>query len=318
MTTTVADDALLIAYVEGELSPQQCEEIEQLMNASPELAERVALLMSSALPYSEAFARQSIPPVPQSLVRSVDALLAQHGVSSAAPASAPSQPPESLLTRLFGRPKFGWLAVAFSTGAICCGLVLQGGFLGGAANTDSALQQAPVVAQVQASPWVTQAANYQRLYSRDTINHVTLQVDDIRKTLADIREIDGMELRVPDLSAQGLSFKRVQRLRFNNKALIQLVYLPEHGEPVALCVMKEPKPDQSIAELDVAGMDVVVWRQSQLGYALIGAPKDVDLKAVARTVAERSSGQLYTAKASALSPFLLSDIASDQVRPLAP
>lgn len=62
--------------------------------------------------------------------------------------------------------------------------------------------------------------------------------------------------------------------------------------------MKGPKPDQSMVQLNVAGMDVVVWRQSQLGYALIGAPDGVDLDAVARVVADRSSGQLYTANAS--------------------
>ncbi|WP_238348343.1 anti-sigma factor [Pseudomonas sp. RW10S2] len=187
--------------------------------------------------------------------------------------------------------------MAFATGAVCYGLVLQAGFIGEALNTDRALQ-APSVAQVQASPWVMQAASYQQLYTRDTVNYVTPDTDDVRKTLADIRQIDGLELRVPDLSAAGLTFKRVQRLRFNNKALIQLVYLPQQGDPVALCVMKEPKPDQSMVQLNVAGMDVVVWRQSQLGYALIGAPDGVDLDAVARVVADRSSGQLYTANAS--------------------
>lgn len=307
LTTTVADDALLMAYVDGELSPQQCEEIEQLMNASPEVAERVALLMSSALPYAEAFARQALPPVPDSLVHNVDALIARHAAPVSAAPSRPAAEPESLLTRLFGRPRFGWLAVAFATGAVCYGLVLQAGFIGGALNTDRALQ-APSVAQVQASPWVMQAASYQQLYTRDTVNYVTPDTDDVRKTLADIRQIDGLELRVPDLSAAGLTFKRVQRLRFNNKALIQLVYLPQQGDPVALCVMKEPKPDQSIAQLNVAGMDVVVWRQSQLGYALIGAPDGVDLDAVARVVADRSSGQLYTVNASLPSPLWFADI----------
>lgn len=301
MTTTVADDALLMAYVDGELSPQQCEEIEQLMNASPDLAERVALLMSSALPYPEAFARQAIPPVPESLVRHVDALVAQHvtasgTVSTATPAaSTPSAaaPTESLLTRLFGRPKFGWLAVAFATGAVCYGLVLQAGFVGNALNTDSVLRGTSV-AQVQPSPWVRQAASYQQLYSRDTLSYATTNADDASKIIDDIRQVDGLALRVPDLSSAGLTFKRIQRLRFNNKALIQLVYLPKNGDPVALCVMKEPMPDQSMAQLNVSGMNVVVWRQSELGYALIGSPEGVDLNAVARLVVDRSSGQLFT------------------------
>jgi len=303
LTTTVADDALLMAYVDGELTPQQCEEIEQLMNASPDVAERVALFMSSVLPYSEAFARQAVPPVPDSLASSVDALIAQHAAGSSASAGAfshasirlPSaQESEGLLTRLFGRPKLGWLAVAFATGATCYGLVLQVGFVGGAFNGDNALKST-TVAQVQPSAWVRQAASYQQLYTLDTLNYVTPDLDSVGKTIDDIRRVDGLALRVPDLSSAGLTFKRVQRLHFNNKALIQLVYLPQNGEPIALCVMKEPMPDQSVAQLTVSGMNVVVWRQSELGYALIGTPEGVDLTSVARLVADRSSGQLFTA-----------------------
>jgi anti-sigma factor RsiW len=305
LTTTVANDALLMAYVDGNLSPQQCEELEQQMNASPELAERVAVLMASVLPYPEAFARQSVPPVPDSLARNIDALVAQHTAATSRPASVeglphtPQRPtatpaPQGLLTRLFGRPKLGWLAVAFATGAACYGLVLQAGFTGGVLNNDSALTGNPV-AQVQPSAWVRQAANYQRLYTRDTLNYVTPDQENTGKTLDDIRHVDGLALRIPDLSSAGLTFKRVQRLHFNNKALVQLVYLPQKGEPVALCVMKEPMPDQSVAQMQVSGMDVVVWRQSELGYALIGTPEGVDLAAVARMVADRSSGQLFTA-----------------------
>lgn len=304
MTTTVADDALLIAYVDGELSPQQCEAVERLMNDSPEVADRVALFMSAALPYPEAFARQAMPVVPDTLVRNVDALVAQHAFAGA------TRPPstresESLLTRLFGRPKPGWLAVAFATGAVCYGLVLQAGVVGDALNTNSSLKE-NAVAQVQPSAWVRQAASYQQLYSRDTLNYVTPDLEGMGKTIDDIRHVDGLALQIPDLSSAGLTFKRVQRLHFNNKALIQLVYLPQKGDPVALCVMKEPMPDQSIAQLNVSGMDVVVWRQSELGYALIGSPEGIDLKAVARLVADHRSGQLFTATLP--SPLWVADI----------
>jgi hypothetical protein len=43
--------------------------------------------------------------------------------------------------------------------------------------------------------------------------------------------------------SQGLTFKRVQRPRFHDKPLVQIVYLPEKGNPVALCVLKEAKAD---------------------------------------------------------------------------
>lgn len=294
MTTTVTDDALLLAYVDGELSPQQCREIEQLMEHSPEVAERVFRLMASSLPYPEAFARQAVPPVPESLVANIVALSRQAPPAQpdarASRQAGPSAP--GLFDRLFGKPRLGWLAVAFATGASCYGLVLQAGFLGNAARTDSALQ-VPAVAHNQVSPWVQQAASYQQLYTRDTVDLVIPDPNVVLQTVSDIRQVDGLPLRIPDLSSAGLTFKGVQRLRFNQKALVQLIYLPENGAPIALCVMKEPKPDQSPAQLRVAQMDVVVWRQSELGYALIGEPEGVDLNAVARLVADRSAGQLF-------------------------
>jgi len=303
VTTMVADDALLLAYVDGELTPQQCQEIEQLMEDSPEVAERVSHLMaSSSLPYHEIFARQAIPPVPDSLVQKIEALSKQ--ALPPQPIEQPSRkanpPTVSLLSRLFGQPRLGWLAVAFATGATCYGLVLQAGFLGNATRSNSHVQ-APVVAQAgQPSPWVLQAAGYQQLYTRDTVALVSPDAAIVAKTVSDIRQVDGLALRIPDLSSAGLTFKGVQRLRFNKKALVQLVYLPANGAPVALCVMKEPKPDQSPSQMRVSEMNVVVWRQSELGYALIGEPDGVDLNAVARLVADRSAGQLFAARPSPL------------------
>jgi anti-sigma factor RsiW len=267
----VADDALLMAYVDGELSSQQNQELERLIDASPDLAERVSRLMASCLPYEEAFARQNLPPVPESLKLSIAALAAQHTAEPAPSRSAEvsDEKTDSVFSRLFAffQPKFAWPALTFVAGAACYALVLQVGAFSGALKPGIETT-APAVAQ--ASPWVQQAAAYQH-----------------------IRDIDGLALRVPDLSSAGLTFKRVQRLRFNNKALIQLVYLPASGAPVALCVMKEPKPDQSITQQSVAQMNVVTWRQSELGYALIGEPEGVDLNAVARLVADRSAAQLF-------------------------
>ncbi|WP_257899850.1 anti-sigma factor family protein [Pseudomonas tolaasii] len=296
----VADDALLMAYVDGELSSQQNQELERLIDASPDLAERVSRLMASCLPYEEAFARQNLPPVPESLKLNIAALAAQHSAAQAPVGTVPtsgvnsSGKEDSVFSRLFAflQPKFAWPALTFVAGAACYALVLQIGAFSGALKPgfDAA---APAVAQT--SPWVQQAAAYQHLYTRETVAYGAQPTDAVTQTLADIRQVDGLALRVPDLSSAGLTFKRVQRLRFNNKALIQLVYLPANGAPVALCVMKEPKPDQSIAQQSVAQMNVVTWRQSELGYALIGEPEGVDLNAVARLVADRSAAQLFAA-----------------------
>ncbi|WP_244120746.1 anti-sigma factor family protein [Burkholderia gladioli] len=132
------DDASLLAYVDGELTPQENARIEEAIAASEELASRVAMLRASQLPYGEAFDQQSLPPVPESLTRSVDELIRRHlageGASVAAPqATAPAANADDedseaslgpnvhrLKPRTRSLPSFSWpkLAVAFVAGSL--------------------------------------------------------------------------------------------------------------------------------------------------------------------------------------------------------
>jgi anti-sigma factor RsiW len=119
-------------------------------------------------------------------------------------------------------------------------------------------------------------------------------------TVADIRRVDNLALQIPDLRSQGLTFKRVQRLRFHDKPLVQIVYLPEKGKPVALCVLKEARADAAPSNARVDGIAVVAWRRGQLGYALIGEPGTVDLDSLGK--------QLYNGQ---LSGAVIGDAADD-------
>ena len=302
-----SDDILLMAYVDGELPPHQREEVERELRTSPDVAERVALLQASRLPYRDAFAAQKLPPVPPSLSAKIEemarAAKAKTAESLASPdvsvndpvvpraAGGPSASP--IRSRLRVAP--AWLGVAFLAGAFACGLVLRlGPGMGPASNGGASL--ASVGTGV--SPWVTAAASYQQLYSRETLAYVDPDTNLSIKTVKEIREDDGLALRIPDLSASGLTFKRVQRLRFNNKPLVQIVYLPEKGAPVALCVMKEVKPDAAVADQRVASMTVVTWRQAELGYALIGQPEGVDLAALGKQISAGGTAQLFSRETS--------------------
>jgi anti-sigma factor RsiW len=90
------------------------------------------------------------------------------------------------------------------------------------------------------------------------------------RVIADLQTNDGMKVLVPDLSNEGLSFKRVQRLSFHQQPVVQMVYLPEHGEPVALCVTRDARADEVPHAAQVGELSTVVWRQGNLGYVLLG------------------------------------------------
>jgi anti-sigma factor RsiW len=173
-----------------------------------------------------------------------------------------------------------WLAAAFVAGAFCAGLVLQFG----SALVHPSGSGAVSMAAGEASPWIRAAADYQRLYTRDTVADASVDMGASAKTVDAIRQVDGVALRVPDLRTAGIQFKSVARLRFNDKPLVQIVYLPAQGAPIALCVMKDSRPDQAIAQAQVNGMNVVSWRQNELSYALIGKPDSGDLGPIAQQI----------------------------------
>ncbi|WP_233836478.1 anti-sigma factor [Paraburkholderia sp. ZP32-5] len=307
------DDANLLAYVDGELSTDERAQVEAAIRESDEIASRVSMLRASQLPYDEAFGQQVIPPVPESLSRSVDELIRQHLARASAEPAQPAQAAQPvqrmddasndgdaeelssaganvhrLKPRARSLPRLSWpkLAVAFVAGAFCAGIGLHlvpqlaggGSFI--SASNDSGM-----------SPWVSAAAAYQQLYTRDTIAQLQPDSQVTARTVSDIREVDNLALQIPDLSSQGLTFKRVQRLRFHGKPLVQIVYLPEKGNPVALCVLKEAKADAAPSSTSVDGMKVVTWRRGQLGYALISEPAAADLGALGK--------QLYNGEVSA-------------------
>jgi anti-sigma factor RsiW len=297
------DDLLLMAYVDGELPPDECQELEEHIRASTEAAETVALLRASRLDYEQAFATQKLPPVPDSLTQKIEAMARAHGNKSAAqgandssiptPSVAPTAPVRSRL-----RSVPAWLAAACVAGAFCGGLFLR---LGPLLNTGAPGSGSAAMASAgNLSPWVAAAVGYQQLYTRDTLAYVEDNPQVSSKTVDDIRRADGLALRIPDLRSAGLTFKTVQRLHFHNKPLVQIVYLPEKGPPIALCVMKDVKPDQAVAAQVVDTMHVVTWRQAELSYALIGKTEGVDLDALGKRISNREVDQLFSNATSVL------------------
>ncbi|MEM5340319.1 anti-sigma factor family protein [Paraburkholderia azotifigens] len=301
------DDTVLMAYVDDELSPQERQQIEDELRAHAELADKVALFKASRLPYREAFAEQKLPPVPASLVKRVDDLIRAHTeaakrgtppVANDAAMEHSAQLPPSAPVRSRLRIAPAWLAVAFVGGAFCSGVVLRlapgVGFAPGNNAVSSAGNTATVASTSMTSlPWVQVAASYQQLYSRDTVSHMWPDVSDAQSTVDEIRTEDGIALRVPDLSKAGLRFIGVQRLKFHGRPLVQIVYLPQKGDPVALCVIKEDKANQPVASQRIDTMNVVTWRESKLGYALIGASSNGDLAPLGKEIAERHFDPLF-------------------------
>jgi anti-sigma factor RsiW len=307
----MADDVQLLAYVDGLLSPDECAAVEAQLHESAEARHKVQLLRASRVDFAEALAHQKLPPVPESLAAKIDELVRRHQsvptdvqptARHADAAPGPARGPRVQL----------WLAAACVAAAFGCGLLVRLGPLSGADIRDPQGVHASQVANgAHVSPWIAAAVGYQELYTRETVTYMREDVDAASKAVSDIRNDDHLPLRVPDLTSAGLAFKAVQRLRFNNKPLVQIVYLPRSGPPVALCVTKDPRPDEPVETRTVGAMDVAMWRQAELSYALIGKPEGVDLGELGKRIYNLDVAPLF-ARATAAT-LALADDARDSV-----
>lgn len=323
---TTIDDASLLAFFDGTLPPDEHSRVAQQIGTSPELTERMSMLHASELAYATAFDDQALPPLPAGLALNVDALIEAHlakqsaqrvvdaaihaiaagstGSADRAGHGAPADD-DALIAHAANvhrfpvrasakpREKLTWLAAAFVAGAFCWGIAthsmpsLNGSEPGVVATASNDSNASNV------SPWIAAAAGYQQLYSRATVARVEPDMPVTAATVSDIRRDDDLAVEIPDLSKQGLTFKRIQRLRWHDKPLVQIVYLPAQGAPVALCMMKAQQADAMPTGGRVDSLDVVSWRRGGLSYALLGEHGSVDLDGLGK--------QLYQGNATSLS-----------------
>ena len=158
----------------------------------------------------------------------------------------------------------------------------------------------PPTAKVE--PWIRAVADYQQLYSRATVTHVIADPALSARVISDLRTADGMKVAVPDLTAAGLSFRRVQRLSFHERPVVQMVYLPEQGDPVALCVTRDARPDEEPHVQQIGEMSTVSWRHGDLGYVLLGRGSGQALMDLGRHIASGRANSLYGYRRTERSP----------------
>ena len=276
------DDTVLLAYADDELPAAQRIEVEQAIAQSSDLAQRLAALNASVLPYRAAFEGQQLPPVPLALAKHLDDMLRTHMRVVEPEASR-------------RKPGFTWLSVkmkiasctshralyvaSFAAGVFCFGIALH--------LWPDQLGSRPQSSFAQA------VAQYHDFYSRETVMNVVVDPVADKTTLADTLKVDGLPVQVPDLSRAGLVFKRIQRLRFNDQPLVQIVYLPARGGPVALCIAMESGADAAVQSQQLGRIQAVSWRRDNLSSVLVGAQSQINLETLAARIAKAEFPPIY-------------------------
>ena len=172
---------------------------------------------------------------------------------------------------------------AFAAGVVCCAL----------SWTLLSTWQPLALTARGVAPWIQAVADYQQLYSRETLADVTEDPQLSERIIGELRVVDGMTVRVPDLRSAGLTFKRVQRLSFHRQPVVQMVYLPEHGDPIAVCITRDVRADEDPHVQQIDELSTVSWRRGNLGYVLLGKAPAQSMLELARRLANGDTGSLY-------------------------
>jgi anti-sigma factor RsiW len=240
------DEVTLLAYVDDELSAAQRAQVEAALAQHPGLMETVQALRASKLPYEAAFAQQTVPPVPAALRLQVESLAARHSVAppELAWAGAGIKP---------GKPRVPMPA----WGLLLLLLGLLAGYWGGRNAAPSSPE-----------PWLQMVSSYHAMYGRETVLDGGVAQAQVAALASRLQQAHGLALKIPDLQAQGLQFVRAQQLQHEGQMVLQLVYLPASGPPLALCLM--PAAAQPERSFTLHGQQGLAWFANGWAYVLIG------------------------------------------------
>lgn len=242
----------LSAYLDGELGPDETDQIDALLKTDPDAQAELDALIAAQVAAQEQFDTQLQYPVPLKLVQQLNAI--------PAPQSAANRP---------ARPIWGSLAASLVA------LVIGGA--GGYLYSDS--QSAPPPAG-----WLVDIADYHAVYAGQTRHLVEVGADESDHIEAWLGKVVGTQFTIPDLTAFDLTFEGGRLVVANGKPVAQLMYSQPDGTVVALCLQPTDLPGgglSTLAETTINGFDFVSWRANSAAYVVVGPEGQSNLTDIA-------------------------------------
>lgn len=263
----VSDD-VLIAYLDGVLPTEQRIDIELALASDGVLSARLAALTVDTRAMAQAF---------ETLLLRVPSLdlptLAPHAIAiplKHAPTTSRDKTPWALAAGVVAA-----VSLSFAAGRWLESPSLRPALLA-ASNPDIE------------SAWRLAVVAYQRLYVRETLAAGTPpDAAAVTAQLANVSNHSGLVLKPPSVELPGLSFRRAQTLGIDGRPLIQMAYVSDAGEPVALCFTRSTAPVSTPAPAVLNGMNTVSWNDGNFGFVLVGHVEAVVLLKAAQAAARQ-------------------------------
>ncbi len=269
-------DALLVAYLDGELGHGERADVERRLAVEDALRGRLARLEDGNRPFAQAFA----PLLEDAPVGRLEDMLAAARRDAArlgtntglgGPGRAPTRSP------------IRWrLALAASlVAAFCAGLAT-------AELAGTGFRPSPQIEEADtAAHWRQVVAEYQALYTPDSVASIPDDDAARRKELEAVGGKLGLELSPEGVALPGLEFKRAQIFGYDGATLGQLTYLDSARRVLALCIIGDGQPAAPIRRETREGLPIAYWARQGRSYMLIGSVPGQDLDSLAANVSAR-------------------------------
>ncbi len=244
-------DALLVAYVDGELDPETALEIERQIAADPRMQQRLEMYRETA-----------------GLLR---AACSEHVYAADVEQLMPAVP--CVLRRAPRR--YGW---ALGTALAAC----AAGFLGGV--------QWVRWPQSPSSEFVAEVAEYHAVFAREERHLVEVPADRTEELTGWLGQRLEKRLTVPDLSAEGLRFAGGRMLVIDGRPVAQLMYTRAVGRPVAICITKLAIPAAPVQQDVHDAQRTAIWRDGAYAYVVVGEVGEAAMRLIAAAAARQTQG----------------------------
>ena len=247
----------LSAFLDDELSDADAREIEEALSTDPKLQSALEELMAADVLAKEEFAAMLDEPVPFELASAI-----QNAPTKTA--ANVSSPPQML----------SWMTAATAVIALAIGGFF--GYLGGSTQNT----------QLAAAPgWLASVAEYHTVYAGQKRHLVEVGADEADHIQAWLTKSVGSDVRIPDLSDQGLTFQGARLLVASGKPVAQLMYTDANERVVALCQIRTSKPLDEFVERNINSFDMVTWGAANANFVVIGDEGLHDLNRIAQAAA---------------------------------
>src|SRR5262245_17832884 len=255
-------DALLVAYLDGELDLPRRQDIERRLRDDPALKARLAALAEAGRPLRGAF----------------DALLdvAPRGrletAFAAARASAQRRP----------QLRYRRMLVAAAASLL---LLLCGGAIGYfvAKAPGDLFEEADEMEEA----WVGAVAGQLSLYNAASLASIQVPDAELNAQLGKLGGMLGLDLSKERVAFEDLTLKRAELLHSEGRPIAELLYASEDHGPVALCIMAAPGGEGEGEVESRDGLNLMYWAESGRRFLLIGDAPVAKIESLAETAVAR-------------------------------